>query len=83
MYKYIAQKELIKKYHSITKNSKKPWDDHFFLALEICKTASVYFQVGDFWKHYKSIQFYSVKPLRQVPLNGTLIDVKWFSEIKV
>jgi hypothetical protein len=83
MFKYTAHPDILHKYDSVRKNSKRPWDDHFFLAVSICGTSSAYFQVGDFWKHYKSMTFFSPTALKQVPVNGTLISVDYFTQTVV
>lgn len=80
MFKYVASKEVLKKYDSILKNSKHPYDAHYFLAISIVGTSAAYFQCGNFWKNYKSIVVYSPKKLTKVPLNGILISTEWFEE---
>ena len=80
MIKYTAHPEVIRKYKSIRKNSKKPWDDQFIYAVEICGSNQAYFACGDFWKHYKGMAFYSTEPRREVPVNGVLIPVDYFTK---
>jgi len=82
MFKYTAHPEVIRKYKSIRQNSKKPWDDQFFFAVEICGSSKAYFACGDFWKHYKTMEFYSVEKRTEVPVNGVLIPVHYFTETK-
>lgn len=83
MFKYTAHPDVLHKYNSISKNSKRPWDDHFFLAKSITGTSSAYFACGDFWRHYKNCQFFSKARVKEVPINGVLISVDWFTETKV
>lgn len=83
MYKYTAHPEVLRKYASIQKNSKRPWDDHYFQAVGIVGTTAAYFACGDFWRHYKAYEFYSPVQRKEVPLNGVLISVDWFTETKV
>ena len=83
MFKYTAHPDVLRKYDSISKNSKRPWDDHFFLAKSITKTSEAYFACGDFWRNYKNCQFFSKTKVKQVPVNGVLISVDWFTESKV
>lgn len=83
MFKYTAHPDVLHKYNSIDKNSKRPWDDHFFLAKGIAGSSAAYFACGDFWRHYKAMAFYSPEKVKQVPLNGVLISVDWFTETKV
>lgn len=83
MYKYTAKPEVLKTYASITESARRPWDDHFYLALSIVGSSDAYFACGDFWRHYQACQFYSKERVRQVPINGVLISVDWFQETKV
>lgn len=83
MYKYTAHKSVLNKYASIKKNSKRPWDDHYFLASRICGTAGAYFACGNFWRNYFNICFYSKTKRNTVPVNGVLIPVEWFTEEQV
>ena len=83
MFKYTAHPDVLRKYASIEKNSKRPWDDHFFLATSITKTAEAYFACGNFWRNYKNCQFFSKTRVKQVPLNGVLISAEWFNETMV
>lgn len=83
MFKYTAHPDVLHKYNSISKNSKRPWDDHYFLAKSITKTASAYFACGDFWRHYMNCQFFSKTRRKEVPINGVLISVDWFTETVV
>lgn len=83
MYKYTAHPEILRKFNSIEKNSKKPWDDRFFLAIEITGSSQNYFACGGFWKNYKAYEFYSIMRRAQVPLNGVLIPEKWFTITEV
>jgi len=83
MFKYTAHPDVLHKYSSIKKNSKRYWDDHFFYAVHITGSSSSYFACGDFWRHYKAVSFYSKKRLKAVPINGVLIDAQWFQETKV
>lgn len=83
MYKYTANKDVLKKCVSIEKNSKRPWDDLFFFALDICGGARAYFACGNFWNNYNNTCFYSPKKRETVPVNGVLIPVEWFTETKV
>jgi len=80
MYKYTANPEVLRKYDNIEKRSKRPWDDHYFLALSIVGSASAYFACGDFWRHYRAMDFYSHAKRKTVPLNGVLVSVEWFTE---
>ena len=80
MYKYTANPEVLRKYDNIEKRSKCPWDDHYFLALDIVGTTSAYFACGDFWRHYHAMEFYSPVKRKTVPLNGVLVSVEWFTE---
>lgn len=83
MYKYTASPSVLHKYDSIKRNSKRYWDDHFFLAKHICGSSDAYFACGNFWRNYKSIQFYSEKRVKHVPVNGVYISVEWFLETEV
>lgn len=83
MFKYTPHPEVIRKYDSIRKNSKQPCNDQFILGCSIVGSTSGYFECGDFWKHYKGLQFYSTTQLREVPVNGVLISYKHFIETKV
>ena len=80
MIKYTAHPGVIRKYESIRKNSKRYWDDHFLFAVSICGSNQAYFACGDFWKHYKGLEFYSETKRKQVPVNGVLISVDYFTE---
>jgi hypothetical protein len=82
VFKYTAHPDVLKKYASIKKNSKRPWDDHFFFAKHITWSAAAYFSCGDFWRHYFACKFYSVNRRTHVPINGVLIPVEWFTETK-
>jgi hypothetical protein len=83
MYKYTAHPDVLHKYNSIKKNSKRPWDEHFHYALEITGSYQTYCDCGGFWDIYKAFEFYSKKRLKEVPLNGVLISVDWFTETEV
>lgn len=83
MFKYTAHPNILHKYDSINRNSKKPWDDHFWLAISITGSTSDYFQCGHFWKHYSNIEFYSITQRKEIPLNGVLISVDYFIETKL
>jgi hypothetical protein len=83
MFKYTADPEVLRKYDSISRNAKRPWDDHFFLARSITKTADAYFACGNFWRNYKNCQFFSKTRVKEVPVNGVMISVDWFTETKV
>ena len=83
MYKYTAHPDVLRKYESIERNSKRPWDDHFFQAVGIAGTAAAYFACGNFWRNYRNIEFYSSEKRKEIPLNGVLISVDWFTETKV
>lgn len=83
MYKYTAHPDILNKYDRINKNSKCPWEDHYFQALGIAGTPANYFACGDFWRHYKAMQFYSPVKRTHVPVNGVLISTEWFIETKV
>jgi len=80
MIKYSAHPEVIRKYESIRRNSKKPWDDHFLFAVEICGSNRAYFECGDFWKHYFALDFLATVKRKEVPVNGILISVDYFKE---
>jgi|688.fasta_scaffold2826387_1 hypothetical protein len=83
MIKYTAHPEVIRKYESIRRNSKKPWDDHFQYATEICGSSRAYFACGDFWKHYFALDFFATVKRKEVPVNGVLISVDYFTETSV
>lgn len=83
MFKYTANPEVLRKYDSIQQNAKRPWDDQYYLAVRIVKTAAAYFACGDFWRHYRATEFYSTERRKVVPLNGVLISVEWFTETRV
>lgn len=80
MFKYTAHPDVLHKYDIITKNSKRPWDDHFYYAVSITKTAAAYFACGNFWRHYRNCEFYSPVRRKEIPINGVLISVDWFTE---
>ena len=80
MIKYTAHPEILRKYERVRKTSRQYWNDHFQFAVEICGSSQAYFACGDFWKHYKGTKFYSVEPRREVPVNGVLISVDYFTE---
>jgi hypothetical protein len=80
MIKYTAHPEILRKFDSIQRNAKRPWDDHFLFAVSICGSNQAYFACGDFWKHYKGLEFFSVEPRREVPVNGVLIPVDYFTK---
>jgi len=80
MIKYTAHPEVIRKYDSILRNSKKPWNDQFTYATEICGSSKAYFACGDFWKHYLTMEFYSPVERKEVPVNGVLISVDYFAQ---
>lgn len=83
MIKYTAHPDVMHKYNSINKNSKRPWDDHYFLAKSIAGSSAAYFTIGDFWRHYENLEFYSLERRKEVPLNGVLISADWFTETNV
>ena len=83
MFNYTPHPDILRKYDSIRRNAKRPWDDHFELACSITGSYTAYFQCGDFWKHYKGVNYYSVTKLKEVPVNGTLISSYYFIETKV
>jgi hypothetical protein len=83
MFKYTAHPDVLRKYASIEKNSKRPWDDHFFYAVHITGSSSAYFTCGNFWRHYRACEFYSKERIKYVPINGVLISVDWFTEEKL
>lgn len=83
MFKYTADPAVLRKYNSIEKNSRRPWDDHFYYAVQIAGSAEAYFATGAFWRHYRNIEFYSPERRKTVPLNGVLIPVDWFTETQV
>ena len=83
MIKYTAHPEVIRKYESIRQNSKKPWDDEFQYATEICGSSKAYFACGDFWKHYFALDFFATVKRKEVPVNGVLISVDFFQETMV
>ena len=78
MFKYTAHPEILRKYASIQKNSKRPWDDHYYFAVSITGTSSAYFACGDFWRNYKALEFYSPTVRREVPLNSMLLPAMYF-----
>jgi hypothetical protein len=80
MFKYTAHPDVLRKYANIEKRAKRPWDDHYFLALSITGSASAYFACGDFWRHYNACEFYSPTKREKIPLNGVLVSVEWFTE---
>ena len=83
MFKYTADPAILHKYDSIQRNAKRPWDDHFYLAVRICGSYDAYFVCGGFWKHYEGLEFYSNTKRSHVPVNGVLIPVKYFTEAVV
>lgn len=83
MFKYTAHPEILRKYTSIGKNASRPWDDHYHFAVSILGNPSAFFACGDFWRHYKAMEFYSQERRKEVPLNGVLIPVQFFQETKV
>ena len=83
MFKYTAHPAILHKYDSIWRNSKRPWDDNFFLAVSICGSSDAYFACSGFWKNYKGLEFYSNTKRKQVPVNGVLIPVDYFTETVV
>ena len=83
MYKYTAHPDVLRKYRRATCRAERPWDAEFFLALEITGTPAAYFACGGFWKKYHALEFYSKERRTHVPLNGVLLDAKWFLETKV
>ena len=80
MIKYTAHPEVLRKFDSIAKNAKRPWDDHYIFAVSICGSKQAYFECGDFWKHYNGIEFFSVEKRKEVPVNGIMIPVDYFTE---
>jgi hypothetical protein len=80
MIKYTAHPEVLRKYESVRNNSRQYWDDHFLFAVAICGSERAYFGCGDFWKHYTGLEFYSETKRKQVPVNGVLISVDYFTE---
>jgi len=80
MIKYTAHPEVLQKFDSIQRNAKKPWDDHYIFAVSICGSKQAYFECGDFWKHYRDIEFFSVEKRKQVPVNGIMVSVDYFTE---
>lgn len=83
MYKYTACPDVLRKYASISKNAKRPWDEHYLLGTCIAGSAAAYFACGDFWRNYTGTCFYSNTRLKQVPVNGVLTDACWFLETEV
>lgn len=83
MIKYSAHPEVIRKYESIRRNSKRPWDDHFLFAVEICGSNRAHFECGDFWKNYFALDFFATVKRKEVPVNGVLISVDYFKETMV
>ena len=79
MIKYTAHPDIIRKYESIQCNAKRPWDDHFQFAVSLCGSNQAYFACGDFWKHYLALEFFSPTKLKEVPVNGVLISVDYFT----
>ena len=82
MFKYTPHPDILRKYDNIQNNGKRPAHEHCRLAMGIC-SIQVYFQVGDFWKHYKGVNHYSETKLKMVPVNGALISSEYFMETKV
>lgn len=80
MFKYTASPEVLRKFKSIRKNSKKPWNDEFHFAVYIIGSSDAYFRSGGFWKNYLPLVFYSPTRRKTVPVNGILINVEWFVE---
>lgn len=80
MFKYTAHPDVLHRYEVISRNSVRPWDDHYHFAEHIVGGSAAYFSCGDFWRHYKAIEFYSQDRLVNVPINGILIPAKWFKE---
>ena len=80
MNKYTADPEILRKFNSIQRNAKKPWDDHYLFAVSICGSSQAYFECGDFWKHYKGLEFFSVEKCKEVPVNGIMVSVDYFTE---
>ena len=80
MNKYTADPEILRKFDSIQRNAKKPWDDNYLFAVRICGSHQAYFACGDFWKHYRALEFFSVEKCKEVPVNGVLIPVDYFIE---
>lgn len=78
MIKYTARPDIKREYDNITKKSKRSWDDHYYLAVRICGTASAYFTCGNFWQHYLNVEFFSDQKRSSVPVNGVLIPVHFF-----
>ena len=83
MIKYTAHPEVLRKLDSIQRNAKRPWDDRYIFAVRICGSKQAYFECGDFWKHYKGLEFFSVERLKEVPVNGVLIPVEYFGATAV
>ena len=81
--KYTAHPEVIRKFDSIQRNAKRPWDDHFQFAVSLCGSNQAYFACGDFWKHYKGVEFFSTTKRTEVPVNGVLISAEYFTETLV
>ena len=80
MIKYSAHPDVIRKYESIQHNAKRPCNDVFQYAVEICGSNQAYFACGDFWKHYTTMEFFSADKRKEVPVNGVLISVDYFQE---
>lgn len=82
MFKYTANTDIVQKFDQISKNSIN-LSDEYYLALSITGTARAYFSCGDFWTNYLACNFYSKTMRKEIPINGTLISVKWFTETKI
>ena len=80
MIKYTAHPEILCQFDSIQRSAKRPWDDQYIFAVRICGSKQAYFECGDFWKHYNGIEFFSVEKRKEVPVNGIMIPVDYFTE---
>jgi hypothetical protein len=80
MLHYTPCPDVIRKYDSIQRNSTYPGDDHYHFAVSICGSARLYFECGDFWKHYKNVSFFSPTSRVTVPINGVQINSMFFTE---
>lgn len=83
MFKYTARQDVLDQYERLQKGTRRPWDSVFYYAVGIVGTTAAYFACGDFWRHYRACEFYSKERRREIPINGVMVSVDWFTETRV
>lgn len=81
MYKYTAHPRILQLLRNAGR-TERPWDAEYRLAKDLFGVRAA-FGIPYIWKKYRMFEFYSRKPLREVPLNGVLLPVALFSETEV